>query len=349
MQKRLKIYFLLFVLSVFNTGNLFAAEEFDVKSFIFSHLGDSYEWHITAIGERVISVPLPVILIDKENGINIFISSRLRNGASYKGYRISKDGEYANKIVYTSVSGKVCRPLDLSITMNSFALIINCTILLIIILSVARWYRGSRQRAPKGFVGAMEIFIMDINDNVIKSAIGKGYEKYAPYLLTVFFFILINNFMGLIPFFPGGANTTGNIAVTLVLALCTFAAISFSGTKEYWKEILWPDVPTWMKIPLPLMPAIEIFGVFTKPFALMIRLFANIMAGHTIILGLTSLIFVTVAMGAATNIGMSALSILLTVFMLFVELIVAYIQAYVFTLLSAVFIGLSRVKKHATN
>ena len=203
--------------------------------------------------------------------------------------------------------------------------------------------------APKGFVGAMEIFIMDINDNIIKSAIGKGYEKYAPYLLTVFFFILINNFMGLIPFFPGGANTTGNIAVTLVLALCTFAAISFSGTKEYWKEILWPDVPTWMKIPLPLMPAIEIFGVFTKPFALMIRLFANIMAGHTIILGLTSLIFVTVAMGAATNIGMSALSILLTAFMLFVELIVAYIQAYVFTLLSAVFIGLSRVKKHATN
>jgi len=349
MQKRLKIYFLLFVLSVFNAGNLFAAEEFDVKKFIFSHIGDNYEWHITAIGERVISVPLPVILIDKENGINIFISSRLRNGASYKGYRISKDGEYANKIVYTSVSGKVCRPLDLSITMNSFALIINCTILLIIILSVARWYRGSRQRAPKGFVGAMEIFIMDINDNVIKSAIGKGYEKYAPYLLTVFFFILINNFMGLIPFFPGGANTTGNIAVTLVLALCTFAAISFSGTKEYWKEILWPDVPTWMKIPLPLMPAIEIFGVFTKPFALMIRLFANIMAGHTIILGLTSLIFVTVAMGAATNIGMSALSILLAAFMLFVELIVAYIQAYVFTLLSAVFIGLSRVRKHATN
>ncbi|MCE5320445.1 MAG: F0F1 ATP synthase subunit A [Bacteroidales bacterium] len=349
MQKRIKIYFLLFIISVFNAGNLFAAEQFDVKSFIFSHIGDSYEWHITVIGEKEISVPLPVILIDKENGISIFVSSRLRKGASYKGYRISEKGEYANKIVYTSASGKERRPVDLSITKNSLALIINCSVLLILILSAASWYRKDKQSAPKGFVGAMEMFIMDINDNVIKNAIGKGYEKYAPYLLTVFFFILINNFMGLIPFFPGGANTTGNIAVTFVLALCTFAVISFSGTKEYWKEILWPNVPSWMKVPLPLMPAIEIFGVFTKPFALMIRLFANIMAGHTIILGLTSLVFVTVAMGAATNMGMTMLSVLLTAFMLFVELIVAYIQAYVFTLLSAVFIGLSRVQKHAIN
>lgn len=349
MQKRIKIDFLLLIISLFYAGNLFASEEFDVKKFIFSHIGDNYEWHITAIGEREISVPLPVILIDKENGINVFISSRLRKGASYKGYSISKEGEYARKIVFTSASGKVSRPVDLSITMNSFALIINSSILLILVLSLSGWYKKDEQRAPKGFVGAMEIFIMDINDNVIKSAIGKGYEKYAPYLLSVFFFILINNFMGLIPFFPGGANTTGNIAVTMVLALCTFAVISFSGTKEYWKEIFWPNVPSWMKIPLPLMPAIEIFGVFTKPFALMIRLFANIMAGHTIILGLTSLIFVTVAMGSATNIGMSVLSVLLTAFMLFVELIVAYIQAYVFTLLSAVFIGLSRVHKHAIN
>ena len=150
--------------------------------------------------------------------------------------------------------------------------------------------------------------------------------------------------MGLIPIFPAGANVTGNIAITLVLAICTFLAVNLFGSKEYWKEIFWPDVPNWLKVPVPLMPVVELFGVFTKPFALMIRLFANIMAGHSVILALTSLIFVTVSMGAAINGTMTVVAVLFGIFMNLLELLVAFIQAYVFTMLSAVFIGLARVE-----
>jgi F0F1-type ATP synthase, subunit a len=190
------------------------------------------------------------------------------------------------------------------------------------------------------------MFIMNVNDDVIKPCIGKDYRRFAPYLLTVFFFIFINNLMGLIPIFPGGANVTGNIAITFVLALITFFIVNIFGSKEYFKEIFWPDVPVWLKVPIPLMPAIEIVGVFTKPFALMIRLFANILAGHSIVLGLTCLVFVTVKLGVAMNTSMSIVSVLFNVFINLVELLVAYIQAYVFTMLSAVFIGLARVEPH---
>jgi F-type H+-transporting ATPase subunit a len=152
--------------------------------------------------------------------------------------------------------------------------------------------------------------------------------------------------MGLIPIFPGGANLTGNIAVTLVLAALTFLVVNIFATREYWREIFWPDVPVWLKVPVPIMPAIEAFGIITKPFALMIRLFANIMGGHSAILGLTCLIFITAKMGAAASASFTVVSVAFTVFMLFVELLVAYIQAYVFTMLSAVFIGLSRVEPH---
>lgn len=152
--------------------------------------------------------------------------------------------------------------------------------------------------------------------------------------------------MGLVPFIPGGANVTGNIAVTFVLAIFTFLIVNASGTREYWREIFWPDVPLWLKIPVPLMPAIELVGMFTKPFALMIRLFANILAGHSIVLGLTSLIFITVKLGPVMNAEMTVLSVIFSVFIDVVELLVAYIQAYVFTMLSAVFIGLARVKPH---
>ncbi len=152
--------------------------------------------------------------------------------------------------------------------------------------------------------------------------------------------------MGLVPLLPGGANVTGNIAVTFVLALFTFVIVNTSGSKEYWKEIFWPDVPTWLKFPVPLLPIIELVGIFTKPFALMIRLFANMLAGHSIVLGLTCLIFVTVKLGAVMNTEMTILSIIFSVFIDFVELLVAYIQAYVFTLLSAVFIGLAKIQPH---
>ncbi len=330
---------------VFGRSTLLA-EEIDVKQIIFSHLSDSYGWHITSWGNTHITVPLPVIVISKTTGFNIFLSSKLENGGTYKNFRISGEGKHLNKVVEINPAGEEVRPVDLSLTKNALALLLNGIILILIIMWVAKWYKKQPVNAPKGFVGAMEIFIMDINDNVIKACIGKDYSRYSPYLLTAFFFIFINNIMGLIPLFPGGANTTGNIAVTMVMALCTFLAVNIFGTKEYWKEILWPDVPLWMKIPLPLMPVIEIFGLLSKPFSLMIRLFANIMAGHAIILGLTSLVFVTVAMGPAVNSGMTILSVILSVFMNFVEILVAYIQAYVFTMLSAVFIGLSRVEKH---
>lgn len=194
-------------------------------------------------------------------------------------------------------------------------------------------------------VGMMEACILAINDDVIKGCIGKDYKRYAPYLLTAFFFILINNLMGLIPFFPGGANITGNIAVTFVLAICTFLAVNLWGNKEYWKEILWPDVPWWLKAPFPMMPIIEIFGIFTKPFALMIRLFANMMAGHAAILSLISIIFITANMGPLINGSMGFVAVAFGIFMTALELLVAFIQAYVFTMLSAVFIGLSRTEE----
>lgn len=314
----------------------------DVKEIIFSHLQDSYEWHVTMIGGRHISIPLPVILYSKGTGWHVFSSAHLRHG-EYEGFRIASGGRYEGKIVELDAAGEYVRPLDISITKNALALMINGLILVAVVLGVARWYsRRPARSVPKGFAGAFEMFVMNIHDDVIKPCIGPDYKRYAPYLLTAFFFIFINNVMGLIPFFPGGASTTGNIAVTLVLAVCTFIAINFWGDREYWKEVFWPDVPLWMKVPVPLMPAIELFGVFTKPFALMIRLFANIFAGHAVILGLACIIFVTASIDPAINAGMSVISVIMAILMNCLELLIAYIQAYVFTMLSAVFIGLSR-------
>lgn len=255
------------------------------------------------------------------------------------------EGPYEGKIV-ERIDGEDVRPLDLSITKTAFALMLNSLILICIVLGVARWYkkRTVEKAVPKGFVGAVEMFVMMVHDDLIKSCVGRDYKRFAPYLLTVFFFIFVNNLMGLIPFFPGGANVSGNIAVTLVLALCTFLAVNLFGTREYWKEIFWPEVPAWLKVPVPMMPAIELVGIFTKPFALMIRLFANMMAGHAVILSLTCVIFVTVSMGAAVNASMTFVSVLFSIFMNLLELLVAFLQAYVFTMLSAVFIGLARVR-----
>ncbi len=192
----------------------------------------------------------------------------------------------------------------------------------------------------------MEMFITALVNDIIKPSIGDNYRKFTPFLLTLFFFILLNNIMGLIPIFPGGANVTGNISITFVLAFCSFVAINVFGSREYWKEIIWPDVPIWMKAPpFPILPIIEFFGIFIKPFALMIRLFANIFAGHTIILVLSSLIFITATLGFAINAGMTIVSILFSVFMLFLELLVAFIQAYIFTMLSSMFIGFAQEKK----
>jgi len=322
------------------------AENLNVKELILEHLADSYEWHITKWGDTDIAIPLPVIVFSKTSGGHVFLSSAFHGGQPYEGFYIAPEGEYKGKIVEKNTQGVEVRPFDISITKVVFSLLFNSLLLIIIIMLVVRSYKKEALKSKTGFVGFMEMFIMNINDDVIKPCIGKDYRRFAPYLLTVFFFVFINNLMGLIPLFPGGANVTGNIAITFVLAICTFLVVNIFGTKEYWKGIFWPDVPVWLKLPIPLMPVIEIVGVFTKPFALMIRLFANILAGHSIVLGLTCLIFVTVSMGQAINTSMTIVSVLFTVFINLVELLVAYIQAYVFTLLSAVFIGLARVQPH---
>ena len=228
-------------------------------------------------------------------------------------------------------------------------MMITALILVLIVLGAARWYRknDASEGAPDGFTGLVEMMVMMVNDDLIKPSIGeKEYRKYAPYLLTAFFFIFISNLLGIVPFFPGGANVTGNIAVTMVLALCTFVAVNLFANKHYWKEILWPDVPLFLKFPLPIMQIIELFGLIAKPFSLMVRLFANIMAGHAMILGLVSVIFVTVKLGPVINGSMTVITMLFGVFMDCLELLVAFIQAYVFTMLSSVFIGMSRQEEH---
>ena len=322
------------------------ANQVDVKGIVFGHIGDSYEWHITNIGKTSICIPLPIIVYSETSGWHAFLSSRLEeNDGKYEGFYIAPAGSrYEGKIVERNAAGEEVRPWDISITKVTLSLFINSAILLIIILSVAHWYRKREQGAyaPGGFVGFMEMFIMMIHDDVIKSCVGPNYKKFAPYLLTAFFFIFINNIKGLIPIFTGGANVTGYIAITLVLALFTFVIENIFGTKHYWKDVFWPDVPWWLKVPIPMMPFIEFFGVFTKPFALMIRLFANMLSGHMAMLVLTCLIFISASMGPAINGSLTVASVLFNIFMNLLEVLVAFIQAYVFTMLSAVFIGLAQ-------
>lgn len=319
----------------------------DVKEIVFGHIGDAYEWHITTWGHTHVTIPLPVIVRSQTSGWHVFLSSRLEeNGGAYEGFSIAPAGSpYEGKLVEHDAIGNEVRPLDLSVTKVVAALLINSLLLVLIVLWTARWYRRHPQNkaeAPGGFVGFMEMFIMMVNDDIIKDCVGPNYRKFAPYLLTAFFFIFINNLMGLIPVFPGGANVTGNMAVTMVLAVCTFLAVNLFGKKAYWKDIFWPDVPWWLKVPIPMMPLIEFFGVFTKPFALMIRLFANMLAGHMAMLVLTSLIFISATMGPVFTGSLTLASVLFNVFMNALELLVAFIQAYVFTMLSAVFIGLAQ-------
>lgn len=345
--KRVAVVLLLVLLPIFSIAANEPAEagKVDAKEIVLGHIGDSYGWHITTWGETHISIPLPIILKGSNDEWHFFLSSEFHHSPTgvVDGFYIAKEGDYKDKIVEKDALGNESRPLDMSITKTAFAIMLNSILLCVMVLGVARWAKKSPKTAPKGFVGFMEMLIMDINDNVIKTSIGKGYEKYSPYLLTVFFFIFFNNLMGLIPIFPAGANVTGNIAITFTLAICTFLAVNIFATKEYWKEIFWPDVPLLLK---PIMIPIEIVGTVTKPFALMIRLFANMMAGHSVILSLVCLVFLTASMGPALNGSMSVLSVLFSLFMNCLELLVAYIQAYVFTMLSAVFIGLSQVEHH---
>lgn len=324
----------------------------NIKEVVLEHIKDSYGWHVTDIGDKSLVIPLPII-VGSSTGLHVFSSSQFAHEADANGYRqgpyslaIATKGDNAGKIVEIGADGSESLPIDISITKTVAVMFINVVLLLCCILIPARWYRRHKvsDPAPGGFTGFVEMMVMYVVDEIIKPGVGKGYEKYCPYLLTCFFFIFTCNVMGLMPFPPGGGNVTGNIAVTFFLALCTFVIVQFSGTKHYWKDIFWPDVPTWLKAPVPLIPVIEFVGIFTKPFALMIRLFANMMAGHAIALAITCIIFLVASKAIAVQLSMSALSVIMSIFMMCLECLVCFIQAMVFTMLSAVFIGLARVE-----
>ena len=324
------------------------SSEIDVGEILFGHIGDSYGWHITDWKGKHVTIPLPCI-VHSSTGWHFFMSSKIEHGHEHEGLFIAEEGRYEDKIVERGADGELVRPFDISITKNVASLMFAAVLLISLVLATTRWYRrhDASEEAPQGFAGLMEMMIMMVNDDIIRPSIGeKHYRKYSPYLLTAFFFIFVCNLMGLIPFFPGGANVTGNIAVTMMMALFTFIAINVFADKHYWKEILWPDVPMFLKFPIPIMQTIELFGVISKPFSLMVRLFANIMAGHMMVLGLVSVIFVTVKLGPVINGSMTVIAMLFGLVINCLELLVAFIQAYVFTMLSAVFIGMAHQEEH---
>lgn len=358
------IRYFLFILFAFflNTGITVASEadstsnesghntKFEAGKFVIEHVSDAYEWHIATFGETHISVPLPIILYSSNHGWNFFMSSRFHHGhEAYQNFRIQHDGEHEGKIVELDEKGEIIGlPIDLSITKTVAGIFVSVIVLLAIFLSIAKSAKQRANMAPRGLQNLFEPIILFIRDEVAKPAIGeKKFEKFMPFLLTAFFFILINNLLGLIPVFPFGSNVTGNIAVTLVLALFTFFITSINGNKHYWKEIYNPDVPWWLKFPIPLMPIVELSGVITKPFVLMVRLFANMLAGHMIVTVFVSLIFIfNSLMGAEAGLGVSVVSIAFSVFIVLLDVLVSFIQAYVFTLLSALYFGMATSEHH---
>ena len=319
-------------------------EGIDAQGIIFEHLGDGYGWEVPFNHHK--RIPLPVIVWGSD-GLHVFSSSRVTGGEVYRDgdaeFKIAgKDSPYKGKVVEI-VGGQEVKPaVDISITKNVCGVFIAVLLCIWCILSVARWHRTQGMKGPRKMVGAIEFVILFIYDGVIKPTLKNKAQRFAPYLLTVFFFILIMNLLGLIVIFPGGANLTGNIAVTLVLAILTFFITNIFATKHYWKEIFNPEVPWWLKWPLPIMPIIEIFGVFTKPAALTVRLFANMMGGHMIVIVLTLLIFIFAAMGPVVTGATAVVSVIFSVFMLCIDVLVSFIHAYVFTMLSTLFIALGQ-------
>ena len=351
MKRIVRHIILLFTLILISSGTLCAEEKesLDVKSFIFGHTGDSYCFHITEIKGEPVCVWLPVIVRSKTSGWHIFSSKHvceLKEGETYQGFYVApiSDPKYPGKLVEISDSGEISRPFDLSFTKNAFGIFLVCGFMLAFFLPAARKYKKDPMAPPTKYQGLVEWLTCMVLDGVISPSNPKSkVPKFAPYLLTVFFFIFFCNLFGLIPFFPFGSNVTGNLSITLILALCTYVAVNVFGNRHYWKDILWPDVPLFLKFPIPLMPIIELVSTLTKPFALMIRLFANILAGHIVIMVLMALIFIIGGMyGAGYGAATSVISIFMMVFMTALECLVAYIQAYVFTMLSSIFIGMSQ-------
>lgn len=324
-------------------------EEYDPVPVIMEHVLDSHEWHLWTTEdeeghEHHTSVPLPVILFDE--GVKVFMSSQFEhdhhNPHLYKAevdgltYFIEKkdhEGNVLGETIYRlDTNGDKIKPWDFSITKNVLSLFVGAILIFLILYTMAKHYKKNGAVAPKGIASFLEPIVLLVRDDIAKPTIGeKKYEKYMPYLLTVFFFIWFNNLLGMIPFIPGGANLTGNIGVTMVLALITLGYTLFSSNGHYWRHILWmPGVPAAVKF---ILTPIELVGIFTKPFALMIRLFANITAGHIVVLSLVSLVFIF------KNLAVGAVSVPFALFISVLELLVAFLQAFVFTILSSLFIG----------
>jgi F-type H+-transporting ATPase subunit a len=312
-------------------------EKFEPTKVIMEHIADSHMWHLW--GHT--SLPLPVIVYTS-SGFDVFSSGHFHHGeqdyASAKNtYRLVKD-----QVKVVAADGSVDEPasaqlIDISITKNVASMFIAIAVILIIFISVAAAYKKRTGKAPKGLQSFVEPIIIFVRDDIAKPNIGHKYAKFMPYLLTVFFFIWINNVLGLIPIFPGGANVTGNIALTFVLSLFTMIVVNINGNKYYWKHVLMPDVPWWL---YPIMIPVELIGVISKPFALMIRLFANITAGHIVVLSLICLIFIF------ETLAIAPVSVAFVLFMNVLELLVAFLQAFIFTLLTALFIGMAVEEHH---
>ncbi len=310
-------------------------EAFDPAKEVVSHIKDSHDWHLW--GES--SIHLPVILYTP-SGLELFSSGEFHHGhvdyvGQYYTYRIvdEKIKVISNGQIDEVLSGSV---IDFSITKNVFAMFVAVLLLLMIFIPVANTYKKRKGMAPKGLQSFTEPLILFVRDEIAKPNIGHKYMTFMPYLLTIFFFIWINNMLGLIPIFPGGANVTGNIAVTVVLGVMTFLITNISANKYYWKHILMPSVPLWL---YPILIPVEIIGIFSKPFALIVRLFANITAGHIIVLSLVSLIFIF------QTVAIAPVSVAFVLFMDVLELLVAFLQAFIFTMMTALFIG-QAVEEH---
>lgn len=326
------------------------SSEFNASEFIMHHVQDAHDWHIMGEGENAVHIHLPVILWD--GGLVMFSSGAFSVADSINGhhYKMTEDGKYFiyHEKIYKANSGLVMfdphghpgnkAVLDFSITRNVASMLLSALILVLLFFSAGKAYKTRGiQTAPKGVQSLVEPFIIFIRDEIAIPNIGeKKYVKFMPYLLTIFFFIWLNNLIGLIPFFPGGSNLTGNIAFTMVMALLTLIITIANGNKTYWKHIFTPPVPVAL---YPIMVPVEIIGIFTKPFALMIRLFANITAGHIVILAFICIIFIN------KSIGWAGLSVPMALFISILELLVAFLQAFIFTMLSALFIG-GAVEEH---
>jgi F-type H+-transporting ATPase subunit a len=322
-----------------------AEKKFDISTMIFHHIGDAHEWHFATIGSTHISLSLPVILYSADRGLEVFSFSNLKSHGDehhapiYQGYTVDHHGKLISsdpsRVIFsflpdphTPSSPGAVQVYNLSITKNIASLFISVGLLLGVFFTVAAGYKKRRGAAPSGVQSFFEPIIVFIRDEIAIPNIGKKHERFLPYLLTVFFFIWFNNLLGLL---PGGANLTGNIAVTFSLAFITLLITVFSGNKDYWMHILWtPGIPMWLR---PIMLPVELVGILSKPFSLMVRLFANITAGHVIILSLLGLTFIfqSVFVGLAATLFSTVMSML--------ELFVAILQAYVFTLLSAMYFG----------